>query len=275
MTYGHHTTQPPQRDRLGIPQQEDMAEPLSGGSRSSTAAWERTPGHPTASAADFPQDMGRLFNNNNMGRDALYALSNVLQISAASQRHLLSVLWGLLDAEMDLAGQVPSSAAPMSSVCYLKKVADRHIGRLASTVLILENREQHGWPRAPPGTPEREEADRAVTTLLRDFSNLKEEAQRLSASLGESIEFLSSNTAFMESVKSISNARRVERLTLLATIFLPLTFTCSAFGMNFSLFGQGKLSIWIYFPTAAIVVGASLLAWYFSSAEHRRAWTWS
>lgn len=127
-----------------------MAEPLSGGSRSSTAAWERTPGHPTASAADFPQDMGRLFNNNNMGRDALYALSNVLQISAASQRHLLSVLWGLLDAEMDLAGQVPSSAAPMSSVCYLKKVADRHIGRLASTVLILENREQHGWPRAPP-----------------------------------------------------------------------------------------------------------------------------
>lgn len=117
-----------------------------------------------------------------MGRDALYALSNVLQISAASQRHLPSVLWGLLEAEMDLAGQVPSSAAPMSSVCYLKKVADRHIGRLASTVLILENRDQHGWPRAPPGTPEREEADRAITLLLRDFSNMKDEAQRLSAS---------------------------------------------------------------------------------------------
>lgn len=71
VTHGHHSTQRPQRDRLGIPQQKDMAEPLSGGSQSSTAAWERTPGHPTASAADFPQDMGRLFNNNNMGRDAL------------------------------------------------------------------------------------------------------------------------------------------------------------------------------------------------------------
>lgn len=254
-TYSHAAQ--PQRDRLGLP--------------SLSTARGRT--DPTTGAADFPRDMDQFFSKSGMGRDALYALSSVLHISAASQRQLLSVPWGLLDAEMDHAGRVPSRPAPMANICYLKKVADRHVGRLGSTVLILENRDETCWSRAAPGTPEREEADRAVTMLLRDFAHLQEEAQRLSASLGESMEFFASNASFLESVKGISNARRVERLTLLATIFLPLTFTCSAFGMNFSLFGQGELSIWIYFPAAAIVVGASFLAWYFSSGEHRSMWT--
>lgn len=44
-------------------------------------------------------------------------------------------------------------------------------------------------------------------------------------------------------------------------LLLPLTFICSFFGHEFRYFGQGDLSIWIYFPTSVAVTAVCYLLW--------------
>ena len=39
-------------------------------------------------------------------------------------------------------------------------------------------------------------------------------------------------------------SERVKKLTLMATYFIPLTFTSSLFGMNFDVLGQSDVPVW-------------------------------
>ncbi len=250
------------RDRLAL--QNDTAAASSGESRA-TAHWEAN-----QNSCLLPHQYGRFLNEKVMYCDTLYALGDIFRLSAASERQFLNLLRELLDREVELTRRAPLTNVSMLNLRYFRKVLEAHITRLTDTVLLLGSRDKLDWPRATPGSPEWEEAERFASMLLQDFSQLHRDAERLSVSFGDSIQSLANNAAFQESVKAVDNARRVERLTLLATVFLPLTLTCSIFGMNFSLFGQGDLSIWVYFPTAVVVVGASFLLWYYSAEENRK-----
>ena len=62
-----------------------------------------------------------------------------------------------------------------------------------------------------------------------------------------------------KSQKAILQAEDVARLTRLAFIFIPLSFTASFFGMNFSQFTNGALlSIWIWFVVSVPFLLVSL-----------------
>jgi len=66
-----------------------------------------------------------------------------------------------------------------------------------------------------------------------------------------------------ESRKAINQSIKIERLTLLAFFFAPLGFLTSFFGMNFSQFGQGTLSVWIFFTAMVpvLMLSATVLFW--------------
>jgi Mg2+ and Co2+ transporter CorA len=163
---------------------------------------------------------------------------------------------------MEVSRNATLNQASILNLGYLRKILDDHVTGLTETVLLLTDRDQLEWPRAPVGLPQRATADRMGNVLLRDFTQLSQRAERLSKSCQKGIQSLANDAAFKESAKSVQNAGRLERLTLLATIFVPLTFTCSLFGMNFAVFGQGTLSIWIFFPVAVGMVAATFLLWY-------------
>ena len=48
----------------------------------------------------------------------------------------------------------------------------------------------------------------------------------------------------LESRRAIEQSERVKKLTLMATYFIPLTFTSSLFGMNFDVLGQSDVPVW-------------------------------
>lgn len=50
-----------------------------------------------------------------------------------------------------------------------------------------------------------------------------------------------------ESRKAIEQSGRVRRLTMLATLFIPLSFCTSVFGMNINLLGQSTVQVWWFF----------------------------
>lgn len=62
-----------------------------------------------------------------------------------------------------------------------------------------------------------------------------------------------------ESRKSIRANQYLARLSVLAFLFLPLTFMNGIFGMNFREFGQGNLSILRTFDSCDVVWHAFVL----------------
>ena len=54
----------------------------------------------------------------------------------------------------------------------------------------------------------------------------------------------------LESRKAIEQPNHVKKLNLLATFFIPLSFTTSLFVMNFQVFGQGGLGTWMFHTIA-------------------------
>lgn len=63
-----------------------------------------------------------------------------------------------------------------------------------------------------------------------------------------------------ESSKAIEQSQRLKKLTLLATLFIPLGFSTSLFGMNIDLLGQTGVELWWFF---VLCVPVTLFAYVF------------
>ncbi|KAK0746924.1 hypothetical protein B0T18DRAFT_163255 [Schizothecium vesticola] len=108
-------------------------------------------------------------------------------------------------------------------------------------------------PLAVPDTQQQQRLPKALQAgamLVEDFTYLHNRATSLIAQAKDGMDYVSRRVMLEESRRTISKADRMERLTLLALFFLPLSFTTSFFGSNFrELGGTGDLSIWILFAT--------------------------
>lgn len=220
----------------------------------------------------LPFQYGQFLNKEMLSNDAMYALSEVFRLSAASEAQFLNLMRDQIEHELEISTKLDN--ASMVNLRYLKKILDDHASRLAETVLVLSSQDQFAWPRAALNSDEREDADCVKRRLLIDFKYLLQRTETLSTSCEKGMQSLVNTAAFRESAKSVANAERVGQLTLLGTIFVPLSFTCSAFGMNFKVFGQGELAMWIFFPTAAGVMLILYLLWY-SAAPRASLRPWS
>ena len=247
---------------LPVIQHRDYLAPWNGITTAGTSPEPRQPWQAEQNACLLPFQYGEFLRKETMLHDALYTLSDVFRLSAASEGQFLNLAHDLIEHEMEVSRDKGLNQASILNLRYLRKILDHHITSLTETVLLLADRDQLEWPTAAPGSVHRTEADRMASVLLRDFTHLRQRAERFSRSCQEGIQSLANDAAFQESTKAVANAARVERLTLLATVFVPLSFTCSLFGMNFAVFGQGDVSIWIFFPVAAGIVAVAFFSWY-------------
>lgn len=126
---------------------------------------------------------------------------------------------------------------------------------LHTTLSTIKTQGGPGWPRAKEPL-QVQEAEHAAT---KDYEELLRRAGQLSRLCLEGMEDLRNSVILSESHKAMEQARGVARLTLLAFFFLPLSFTTSFFGMNFSELGTRKLSLWIWaaasFPLFVFALG--------------------
>ncbi|KAI0403725.1 hypothetical protein F4802DRAFT_284745 [Xylaria palmicola] len=107
-----------------------------------------------------------------------------------------------------------------------------------------------------------------VTGIVEDFEDLLDRCTRLRTRAATCMSTEMNRAMILESRKAIEQSERLKKLTLLATYFIPLTFTASVFGMNFKLFGQGDLPLWWYIVIAVplillthMISTADLAAW--------------
>ena len=89
--------------------------------------------------------------------------------------------------------------------------------------------------------------------------NTMEEVVELEKLLMETFQLLMSSISvqdarlgILQSRASSQQAMRATQLTILASIYVPLSFVIGVFGMNMAELNDSKLSIWVFFVTAAI-----------------------
>jgi hypothetical protein len=83
--------------------------------------------------------------------------------------------------------------------------------------------------------------------LLEDYEELHVRCIDLSNMCTRGINLAMNKATIEESRKAIEQSERLKRLTLLATLFIPLSFSSSLLGMNVDLLGQNAVRFWWFF----------------------------
>lgn len=83
--------------------------------------------------------------------------------------------------------------------------------------------------------------------LLIDYEHLHERCIDLSKVCIQGITLAMNKATVEESRKAIEQSGRLKKLTLLATLFIPLSFSSSLLGMNIDLLGQNAVKFWWFF----------------------------
>jgi hypothetical protein len=83
-----------------------------------------------------------------------------------------------------------------------------------------------------------------ATGLLEDYEQLHVRCIDLSKRCTQGITLAMNKATIEESRKAIDQSERVKKLTTLATLFIPLSFCSSLFGMNIDLLGQSTVRFW-------------------------------
>ncbi|GAW12927.1 hypothetical protein ANO14919_023000 [Xylariales sp. No.14919] len=141
-----------------------------------------------------------------------------------------------------------------------KRLLDRAIRYFTETIRFIESQSQSRARLEWPVCLEEDTArvDEIAETLKRDFEILREDAQTLSTTFQESTGIVMTSLSVESSQQSLVESRRVQMVTYLAFVYVPLGFIASFFGMNVEQLSHNP-SIWWF-------VGASLIALAISAA---------
>ena len=86
----------------------------------------------------------------------------------------------------------------------------------------------------------------SAPTLVENHINLVSRCLDLVARCNAGMNIMMNRSVVLGSRQALEQTYRVKKHTLLATFLIPLSFTAILFGINFEVFGQGRLGIWIF-----------------------------
>lgn len=117
--------------------------------------------------------------------------------------------------------------------------------------------------------------------MLTDYQRILESTeQQINVVLAQKMTYRAAMASLDESKLSIEHAKRsiqqndrVKKLTQLAFVFIPLSFSTSAFGMNLEVLGTGKANVWMVVVTIVLVYFSTGLLWMLLPHQDTRATT--
>ncbi|KAK3377009.1 hypothetical protein B0T24DRAFT_665847 [Lasiosphaeria ovina] len=258
--------------------------------RSSSSSSRRKSGDEWRAAqniSQLPFQYGSCLDRDLARHDALYALSELFRFAASAELQFLSLLQKRIEREVSFVGAKGvdlqgggSDSVVLLNLKYLKTQLTSHAQSLAETTArILRNRRSPDWPRvfdaaaaaaggfrgddddgggggngnvSPPAAVEM--AEKTAVLLLADFEYLLQRADALARECEHGMTTLANSSVLQESRRSADLAMTVQKLTIISTIFIPLSFVSSVWGMNFQELGSGNQPIWMLSATAVPIV---------------------
>ncbi|TQV96763.1 corA-like mg2+ transporter protein domain-containing protein [Cordyceps javanica] len=218
------------------------------------------------SLAVFPEGYGRNLAWCLASHNRFHVLEDVFRLAAFSQNQLLNLIEGKVRAETDRFSQSRESPT-LNNLLHFRDVLEDQIQAAEEMFQLSKQslRMTHADRRhGATVTPEQKAAtDQAVAEVRGLFRDLRGRAQQLHGRCTQEMTVISNNSMLLESQRAMQQARIVTKLTLVAFVYLPFSFTAGFFGMNFKELGTGTISLWIFFaaslPLMLITLGFFLV----------------
>ena len=197
----------------------------------------------------------------------LAALIPVFAHAAFSEAAFLNFMRKLVREEMKPLSRQQYRIVAFENLQYLEEILKRHVAQLKScikTINMLAERSRYQPYRSrshlsglddSSGQPEQTAFPGTTGTfstqgILQDYEYLLKTCTHLWNRCATAMDVDMNKTMIVEARKAMEQTERMKKLSLLATYFIPLTFTASLFGMNFDVLGQGEQPVWWYFVFA-------------------------
>jgi Mg2+ and Co2+ transporter CorA len=210
------------------------------------------------SAALIHLDYGKTLHPKVMSEDPFYAVHEIFHLCAVSESQFLNTLESKVAA--DVAQELnPEKNVSPANMIYFQGLLDARADRLRRTITAIKAQLEFPWTRSLATEPTLSQLPKnqtAAQTLLADYKDLLNRAEILSNRCKSRLNILMNRAGIVESNKAIQQAKEVTKLTRLAFVFIPLSFTSSFFGMNLGPFTQNAAyGLWLYFAVSAPLVG--------------------
>lgn len=229
------------------------------------------------SASLLATDYGRFLDPGTMAADPFFALHDIFTFIAFSYRQYLNLLEQkstkrsqlALDADNGRHKHSNLSQWDSTNILYDRTILEEHMTHLRALLDIVRNRgprvgmlnANHCWPRSSNPQQEQRATD-AARQLLGYFEDLESQAGRLLVRYSEGMSVLMNRAIVAEANKNLEQAKEVAKLTKLAFVYIPLSFTATFFGMNVSPINGSQnnlLHLWVWFVVSAPVLIVSLI----------------
>ncbi|MCJ1251904.1 hypothetical protein MMC30_009142 [Trapelia coarctata] len=146
-----------------------------------------------------------------------------------------------------------------TNLLYDQSVLEKDHTHLHESVDFIRTRGGSQWPRCKDANQEAKAAE-AARVLLRHYEDLTRQTERALARYRGRMNLLMNSARIAETNKTIMQAKEVTKLTRLALVYIPLSFTASFFGMNIGIFVNGTPTrIWVWFAVSVPVMLISLI----------------
>lgn len=153
-----------------------------------------------------------------------------------------------------------------SRLLHFQRFLEHRIENLQDKLELIRRRGGRSWYRPEHGHLD-ELTKSATLSLVEDFEYLLKRAHNLLMRIERSISLTINLANIGEARRNTELNTTFFRFTVVASFYIPLSFTASFFGMNFGELGTGHLSIWVFFAVSIPILILSVIGLFF-----RRSW---
>jgi hypothetical protein len=204
----------------------------------------------TQSVAIFPEGYGRGLDWSLAKSDRFHILSDVFRLAAFSQKQLLNVMKEKILTETDrlsLSDENPT----LTNLLYFRNILQDQLSTASYMLQLTDDQTcilQNG--RRTISADQKSLTDCTLAEMHSIFQDLHSQAELLHEKCNQGMTVISNKSMLAESQRAIQQAKLVTKLTIVAFVYLPFTFTAGFFGMNFKELGNGSISLWIFFAAS-------------------------
>ncbi|KAI0102999.1 hypothetical protein GGR51DRAFT_550100 [Nemania sp. FL0031] len=205
-------------------------------------------------------------------QDPLHMCIPLFAHAAFSEVQFLNLMESKIQAQTDaIAHGAPANR--LETYQYFFRILDRHAQQLNNSLRALQRLAERSdlapserrmarldtpMRTGPGADPPRQVETKDVKAFRGGTFTARELLEDYECNWGISLAM--NKATIEESRKAIEQSGRVKKLTILATLFIPLNFSSSLFGMNIEILGQGHLAFWCFF---VLCVPITLFAYIF------------
>lgn len=181
------------------------------------------------SSALIHLNYGESLDQQLVNRDCFFLFQELFEFSAFSIAQFLNLIDDNIFHEFS-SGRSEDSESKQANLLYIQTILENLERCLRQNLQVINSRGMNWWHRAENARQTRK-YQQAADSLLRDYDALFARTTTLRDRCRSQINDLVTQTMLAESKKAIIQANEVTKLTRMAFILIPLSFTCGLFGM--------------------------------------------